>query len=104
MELYGIALSVPAAFVATMLYSLFVRYVVTRSEAWTKRFRQGSIVILALLLLEIALLAAFGAVRIYGAIGGVFLWIHGVVFFLGTPALANLTILRSKGDRASNMW
>src|SRR4051794_21882739 len=104
MELYGIALAVPAAIVATLLYSLFVRYVVARSELWTKLFRRGSIFVLGLLAVEIALLAAFGAVRLYGAAGRLFLWAHTLVFLLGTPALANLIILRSKGDRAPNIW
>jgi len=54
--------------------------------------------------LEISLLAIFGAVRLYGATGGLYFDVHLLLFSLGTPALANVIILRSKADKASSDW
>jgi hypothetical protein len=104
MELFGIMLSIPAACAASLLYSLFVHSVVAQSEGWSRAFRIASFVVLVMVALEFVLLARFGAVRLYAATEGLYYNAHLLLFFLGTPALANVLILRSKGDRVSKAW
>jgi predicted permease len=104
MELFGIMLSIPAAFVASLFYSLFVRYVIAKSDLWTRMFRRASFVVLAMVATEFLFLAIFGAVRLYGATGGVYFIVHLVLFFLGTPALANVIVLRRNDERDSLVW
>ena len=54
-----------------------------------------SYVVLGLFGLESILLIKFGAVASSGLVGPPFYAVHLAVFFLGTPALANLLLLRS---------
>jgi hypothetical protein len=104
MEFFGIMFSIPAACVASLLYSLFVRFVVAKSEGWSRAFRLVSFVVLAMVVLEFVLLAIFGAVRLNVVTGGLYYDAHVLLFFLGTPALANVLILRARGDRVSKDW
>jgi hypothetical protein len=99
-ELFGIALSIPGAF----LLSAFYRLVLLRASsrfAWIRpTFIWGSYLVLGLFGLEIILLATVGAVRSQSLIGPLFLTGHLVVFFLGTPALLNILVLPSRGSAA----
>lgn len=96
MEIFGILFSIPAAFIASGLYCLFLdRFV--RNVDWASRwFRVGAYCVLAAFVTESALLLTLGAVRSRGLIGPTFSVVHFAVFLLGTPALANLLVLRRR--------
>jgi len=94
MELFGIALSVPVALVASTLYCFLLDRVVLKCDRLGRWLRVASLFILALFVVEIVLLMTLGSVRSNGLFGPGFYATHVVIFFLGAPALANLLVLR----------
>src|SRR5688572_9526638 len=102
MELFGILLSIPAAFVASVGYCLVLAKIIIRVDPLRRLMWGASVGVLCLFVLEIVLLATIGAVRSRASIGPVFYLAHLAVFFLGTPALANVLILRN--PRSTFPW
>jgi hypothetical protein len=94
MELFGIFFSIPVAFAASMLYCLFLAKFVSKFVRLSNWLRAASVLILGLFAVEILLLISLGAVRSRGLLGPGFYVAHLVFFFLCTPALANVLILR----------
>jgi hypothetical protein len=94
MELFGIALSIPVAFVASMVYCLFLTRVVLTLERPSRWLRFASWLVLGLFAFELLLLVTKGPVRSRGLFGPGFYIVHLALFFLGPPALANLLVLR----------
>ena len=103
MELVGIALSIPIAFVASALYCLLLSRVVIKFERPIRYLRAGSYGVLALFAVELLLLNTLGSVRSSALIGRGFYVTHLVIFFCGPPALANLLVLR-KRSKESFAW
>ena len=99
MEIFGIILSVPVAFVASLLYCFLLAKIVRRWSLVSHLLRWASLVVLVVFVVEIALLATVGAVRSRAAIGPLFYPAHLMVFFLGVPALANVLVLRRNVKR-----
>ncbi|MGH9579234.1 MAG: hypothetical protein ACRD3R_17485, partial [Terriglobales bacterium] len=95
MELFGIVLSIPVAFVASMVYCLFLAKLVSRSDRLSRWLLRASHIVLLLFSVELVLLVALGAVRSRGLLGPGFYVAHIFFFFVGTPALANSLVLRS---------
>jgi len=93
MELLGIALSVPVAFVACLVYCFLVGKVVLPIEWLRRAMWIGSVFVLFAFATEVSLLATLGAVRSRTIIGPTFYVGHVALFFLGPPALANLLVL-----------
>ena len=104
MELFGIVLSIPVAFVASMLYCLLLAKVVSKSAILSSGLRIASYVVLSLFAVEILFLIAIGAVRSRGLLGPGFYVAHVVFFFVCTPALANVLVLRRKQGTISKWW
>jgi hypothetical protein len=96
MELFGIVLSIPVAFVASMLYCLLLAKVVSKSALLSRWLRIASLALLSLFAVEILLLITIGAVRARGLLGPGFYVAHLVFFFICTPALANVLVLQRK--------
>jgi hypothetical protein len=96
MEVFGIMASIPAALIATFLYRLFLIDFILSRDNIRKWFIFGSCVVLLGLLIEVILLSWLGAVRSRGLLGSGFSFAHFVIFVLGTPALANILVLRSR--------
>jgi hypothetical protein len=96
MELFGVVLSVPVAFVASMLYCLFLARVLLKFERASRWLRIVSRIVMALFAAELVLLVTLGPVRSRGVLGPSFYVAHIIFFFLGTPALANLLVLRPR--------
>src|SRR5262249_3887117 len=69
---------------------------VTRPDRLISSVRAASIFVLALLIVEIILVASMGAVRARAIIGPSFYVIHLVLFFICTPALANVLVFRHR--------
>ena len=104
MELLGIVLSVPVAFVASMLYCLVLAKVISKWIAFSRLIRRASYVLLTLFFVEILLLVTMGAVRSRGLLGPAFYVAHMVFFFLCTPALANVLVLQQKRTIVARWW
>jgi hypothetical protein len=104
MELFGIAASIPGAFVLIALYRLILLKVVARFRWAITLLTPASYVVLGLFAVEIALLATLGAIQSRTLIGPVFFTGHTIVFFLGTPALANVIMLRKPAGPAPKWY
>jgi hypothetical protein len=94
MELFGMAASIPGTFVLIALYRLVILRVAGRFHGLIAVLRPASYVVLGLFVVELTLLATLGAVRSRALFGPVFITGHMIVFLLGTPALANVFLLR----------
>ena len=104
MEVLGIALSVPVAFVASAVYCFLVARVVARIGPLGRVMWAASVLVLVGLGVEVGLLVALGAVRSRAAIGPAFYAAHVAFFFLGPPALGNLLILRRPNPIVPWYW
>jgi hypothetical protein len=103
MELFGIALSVPAALVVGVLYSSLIERVTAKFPSSKIPVLVASAIVLTALALEWCLLGTLGAVRGREVIGPAFYPVHLAVFFLSIPALANIVVLR-KPESSARGW
>jgi hypothetical protein len=96
MEPFGIALSIPVAFVASMLYCFFLDRVVLKFERsrWWLRF--ASYFVLAFFAAELVMLLTLGTMRSRAILGHAFYVVHLILFFISVPALANFLVLRQR--------
>jgi hypothetical protein len=94
MEVFGSVLSVPVAFVASLVYCLVLAKVVVRFDRPSRWLRRASVAVLTWFAVEVLLLATVGAVRARTVLGPSFYVAHVALFFLGAPALGNLLVLR----------
>lgn len=104
MEIVGIFLSIPAAFLLSMLYCFFLAKAIARFNRLVFWLWNVSFLVLALFAAEIVLLVSLGAVRIRGILGPGFYVVHLLFFFLCTPALVNLLILRRRGGSRAKWY
>jgi len=104
MEVFGILLSIPFALVASMFYCLLLAKVVSRFTGLSRCLRFVSYGVLSLFVVEIVFLVTLGAVRSRGILGPAFYVAHSVCFFLCTPALANVLVLRSTRGSLSTWY
>ena len=91
MEMFGILGAIPAAFVATAVYSN-VLWRVPLTQRDKRVLFAASLGVLGTLLLEWILLLTIGAVAIRSSLGPIFYPAHLAVFILANPASANLLI------------
>ena len=97
MELFGIVLSIPVAFVMSMAYCAVLAHAIRWVEGLRRWLYAVSLVVLAGFLCEVVLLATLGAIGSRAVVGPAFYLAHVVFFLLGTPALANVLLLRKRG-------
>ncbi|MGA9511085.1 MAG: hypothetical protein WBV55_20860 [Candidatus Sulfotelmatobacter sp.] len=96
MELFGIALSIPVAFVASMLYCFFLDRVVLKFERPRRWLRFASYFVLGFFAAELVMLLTLGAVRSRAILGPGFYVVHLILFFISVPSLANLLVLKQR--------
>lgn len=104
MELLGIALSIPVAFVASSLYFVLLVKIVSRSTRLSRALRIASYIALTLFAIELLLLLSLGSVRSRALLGPGFFVAHLLIFFAGVPALANVLVLRSNRGVFANWY
>lgn len=95
MELFGLVASVPITFCLIAHYRLIVLSFTARYHWGIPLLRPASYFLLALIALEVAMIATLGPAQSQTRIGPLFLPVHFMLFLLGTPALANVILLRS---------
>ena len=97
MELFGIALSLPGAFTASLGYCwLMVHWLYPQFPGTLRWLRLCSVCVLAVLGLEVGFLLAKGPIGTRALIGPAFWFAHRLCFYLGVPALANVLVLRNR--------
>jgi hypothetical protein len=103
-ELFGIAFSVPAAFVASAIYRALL---LTGSKRWPlirPVFIFASCLVLVAILAEWGILSVRGAVGTRVLIGRAYYLVHLLVFFLGCPALINVMVLPNPSKWQARWW
>lgn len=96
MELFGIALSVPLAFAASVVYCAILVKVIHQHQRAARWLWWASAGIISCIVLEVVLLVTIGAVHSQRIVGSLFYTVHLALFFLGPPALANVMLLRQR--------
>jgi len=103
-ELFGIVLSIPGAFIATGLYR-FALLLARLRWPWIKQiFLPASYGVLAVMLAEWILLITRGAAGARVLIGSPYYPVHLLILFLGTPALLNVLVLPNPSKRRAQWW
>jgi len=104
MELFGIVLSIPGAFIASGLYRFALLFARLRWPWIQKVFLPASCVVLTAILAEWLLLATRGSVGTRVLFGSHYYLVHLLIFFLGTPALLNVLVLPNPAKRRARWW
>jgi hypothetical protein len=92
MELFALLLAVPVTFVTSVVYTAFVLAVFRFLPVVSRVLVAASWFVVALIVMELLLLAAMGARGTYAHLGHVFTAMHFLGFLLGPPAVANLVL------------
>jgi hypothetical protein len=96
MEIFGIILSIPAAFIASIIYAFIIRKATIKLPFLILPLLWVSVFVLIIGLLEFCGIASFGALKLSEAIGTLYYPIHIVLFFLTLPALATIMRLQNR--------
>lgn len=104
MELFGIVLSIPGAFIACGLYRFALLFVRLRWPWISQVFLPASYAVFAAVVAEWLLLATRGSVGARVLVGSHYYLVHSLIFFLGTPALLNVLVLPNPVKRRARWW
>ena len=104
MELFGILLSIPATFVASAIYSIILKWFLSRCFWIFKVFFWPSLIILALLFLEFMGVVSVGPLTLRAIIGPAFYPIHFLLFLFSIPCLANLIQIQKAAPFVSRWY
>lgn len=104
MEIFGIVLSIPVAFVASAVYCFLLSRFVVRRDVPRRALWFTSAALMIVFGFEVALLITIGAVQSQAIIGPGFYAAHLAIFFLGPPVLANVLILPKPGGALRWYW
>ncbi len=96
MELLGIILSFPTAFVASIVYAFILKKVTTKLPFLVLTMLWVSVIVLIVGLLESFCLVLVGTLRLREAIGMLYYPIHETIFILTLPALINIMRLQNR--------
>jgi len=94
MELFGIAFSVPAAFVTSAVYAIVIRKLVAGKSPFDRALFWFSAVIIGVWTIEFLIVVALLASGQQNGIQHIPYSVHSVLFFLVVPALANIIQLQ----------
>lgn len=103
MEIFGILFSIPVVFVLILGYGVLLHRVVAVHDRFPGFLRVASGVVLGFLAIEVVLLASLGPIWCRQVFGVGFEVVHLLLFFLATPSLATLLVLRGK-SRPPGSW
>src|ERR1700690_3400101 len=95
MELYGIILSVPMAFVASSIYSGIIKRLTMKWEFLTTPILWLSVLSLSLIIMEFLGMSKFGTIKLQETIGQLYYPIHVCLFLSALPSLVN--VMRRQG-------
>ena len=90
MELYGIALSVPMSFVASIIYSLIVGKITSLWIFLSRPLIWISSLVLVLGVLEVVAVLTLGVVDLQDIVGTQYYRLHLTLFFLVSPSIVNI--------------
>jgi hypothetical protein len=89
-ECCGIVLAFPATALASIAYTLFATRVLARFRRLRRPLVAASLILVSIAIIEVALVAVFGVLRVRARLGWPFELLHYLVFFCTPPAVCNL--------------
>jgi hypothetical protein len=92
MELLGLLLAVPVTLAVSLVYSAIIMAVFRFLPALGRVLVAGSCLVVAVVVVELLLIATLGAKGVYAHGGHAFTSMHFLSFLLGPPAVANLVL------------
>ena len=105
MENFGIILSVPSAFIASILYSAILGKVTHKLPNLIQPLRVGSSVVLLAAVVEAIATITIGPLRLQEITRGVYYpLIHVVIFLLTLPALSGVMRLQNKFEKITKWY
>jgi uncharacterized membrane protein len=104
MESLGIILSVPVAFVASVVYALILEKVMRKLPSLIHPLGTVSVAIVLGSIVETITKTAIGAIRLREIIGSPYYTIHVALFLLTLPALATVMRFQNKFQRLSRWY
>ena len=96
MELFGIILSIPAAFIASIIYAFIIRKITIKLPLLILPLVWVSTFVLIIGFLEFCCLLVFGTLKLNETIGSLYCQIHTALFFLMLPAIATIMRLQNR--------
>jgi hypothetical protein len=104
MENFGIILSVPGAFIASILYSAILGKVTHKLPNLIRPLRVGSSAVLVAAVIETIATTIIGPTRLQEMTGNVYYPFHVVIFFLTLPALSGIMRLQNKYEKLTKWY
>jgi hypothetical protein len=104
MELFGIILSIPAAFVASLVYCVAVAVSVVKFPRLASAMWGASFTVLLMVAAEFILVIVRGAIGTRELVGPSYYPLHVVGFFLGPPSLGNVMLLWRRAPPQGGWW
>jgi hypothetical protein len=105
MESFALMLSVPASFIATIIYISILHILKTYIPRWSiisNYIFYASLGIIVTFVTEFIGVSTWGAINLRVYIGPVYYCVHLILFFLVIPSLANVLQLQKKVSFFSN--
>lgn len=96
MELFGIILSIPAAFIASVIFAFIIRKITIKLQYLVLPLLWVSTFVLVIGILEFCCLLVLGTLKLSEAIGSLYYPIHTAVFFLMLPSLVTIMRLQNR--------
>ena len=90
MEMYGIILSIPAAFLCGSIYAILIGKIIKKWNKSIVSLQWMSVVILALVLFEVVGVTVIGTLKLREIIGVAYYQIHILLFFSTLPSVVNI--------------
>ena len=104
MELLAIVLSVPAAFICSIVYSLIIGRLTRNMDQVRTMIVWSSAIVLSLSGLEALAVATIGAPTLRQSLGVPYYPLHLFLFFFSVPSLANVLALQRKAKHLSRWY
>lgn len=99
MESLGILLSVPGAFIASVIYAAILAKVAHKLPMLIDQLRMGSYAVLLAALGEFITTSLIGPIRFREIIGSSYYPIHVLIFLLTLPAIATIMRLQNRFEK-----
>lgn len=104
MENFGIILSVPGAFITSILYSAILGKVTNRLPKLIPPLKLGSVVVLLAAVMETIATTTIGPNRLQQMTGSLYYPFHVVVFLLTLPALSGIMRFQNRFKKLSKWY
>lgn len=96
MEIVGIILSIPMAFITSSIYSILIKKIINKWKPLAKPVFWISALILSLVCLEFLGVIIMGTLTLRQELGQLYYPIHSCLFILTLPSLVNIMVIQKR--------